>query len=304
MHGLHPEAPWGIAEWNASEAEIRYGNGADATTKFMIGSVTKTVTGRLLAEAALDGGLEFDEPLPGPAYHGQRVTPGHLASHLSGLPRLPGGFIPESDQPYADWSAERLERAFVEARLEWRPGSQYAYSNFGAAALGLEIARRRGVPYERLAIDLLKRMGCADPDFDLPAPGLGYQGERVNPWQMAAFAPAGGLTMTLPDLVIYGQSVQKETSEAARLIREWRPTKLPEPLSLESILRRLGWRKPLPVAGLGWHLGAGWMQHEGKVAGYGTFLALGPDGKGRAVVSASMQSEVSRATLQNSDFPM
>ena len=83
-------------------------------TMFEIGSVTKLFTGVALARLESQGVVTLDDtlpkhlpvdvPIPKPL---DRITLRHLATHTSGLPRLPDNFEPadESD-PYADYTAE------------------------------------------------------------------------------------------------------------------------------------------------------------------------------------------------------
>ncbi|RYG35559.1 class A beta-lactamase-related serine hydrolase [bacterium] len=293
MSALDASAPWALAEWGPEgRVESRYGGGADEATRFMIGSVTKTVTGRLLAEAALAGILPLDEALPGPRFLGTPITPASLASHLSGLPRLPPGMPPGSTQPYAPWDESRTLAVYRRIRLWRRPGTLYNYSNFGASVLGIEISQRQERSYEDLALDLLRRMGAATSGFDLPTPGLGNDGHPMDPWRMAAFTPAGGLTMTLPDLVAYGLATRSEDSEAARMVREWRPGR--------SGCLTLPAKASKPTAGLGWHfLKDGNAFHNGQVAGYKSMLLLTADGRGRAVLTASWRSNTEAASLSS-----
>ena len=68
-----------------------------ATTIFEIGSITKAFTGILLADMAARGDVRLDQPVvellpPGtsiPARNGKQITLEQLATHTSGLPRLP-----------------------------------------------------------------------------------------------------------------------------------------------------------------------------------------------------------------------
>ena len=75
------------------------GKGAapDADTIFEIGSITKGVTGILLADAIEQGRLRVDQPIDElwptdgrpPSFEGTSITLRDLATHRSGLPRVP-----------------------------------------------------------------------------------------------------------------------------------------------------------------------------------------------------------------------
>jgi serine-type D-Ala-D-Ala carboxypeptidase/endopeptidase len=92
----------------------------DGATIFEIGSVTKVVTGLLLADLAEHGIVGLDDPLAGylpaaaraPTFGGQQITLGDLASHAGGLRRDPKGtlrrWLRDRRNPYAELSVEEL----------------------------------------------------------------------------------------------------------------------------------------------------------------------------------------------------
>ena len=143
--------------------------GASPRTIFEIGSVTKVFTALLLADMAERGEVHLSDPaasyLPGQAPLGSAplgsapldsgqpgsghpglVTLADLATHTSGLPRLPrdlflSALLHPAD-PYARYPVARLVRAARRAMRAGSPGSPYAYSNFGFGLLGyLQIGR-------------------------------------------------------------------------------------------------------------------------------------------------------------------
>lgn len=86
---------------------------------FEIGSITKVFTATLSAEMHVAGDVRLDDavnrylPPHGRlrAPHGDHVTLRHMATHTSGLPRLPVNLSWKqlaSDNPYAEYSAEDL----------------------------------------------------------------------------------------------------------------------------------------------------------------------------------------------------
>ena len=83
----------------------------DGDTVFEIGSMTKVFTSLLLADAVGRGEVSLDDPvskfLPAtvrmPERGGRRITLVDLATHTSGLPRLPSNMKPaDPENPYAD----------------------------------------------------------------------------------------------------------------------------------------------------------------------------------------------------------
>ena len=132
---------------------------ADGDTIYEIGSITKVFTALLLADAVERHESALDTPvaryLPRdvtvPRRAGRLITLADLATHRSGLPRMPSNFAP-SDQlnPYPDYSVERLYQFISSYQLERDVDSEFDYSNLGAGLLGHALARRAGTSYETL----------------------------------------------------------------------------------------------------------------------------------------------------------
>ncbi len=134
----------------------------DGDTLFEIGSVTKTFTALLLEDMVERGEVKFDDPvakyLPAsvhvPTRKGKEITLLHLATHTSGLPLLPDNLNPRrADNPYADYTVEKLT-AFLEGyKLKDYPGAKYQYSELGMELLGHALALKAGTNYESLVVD-------------------------------------------------------------------------------------------------------------------------------------------------------
>jgi D-alanyl-D-alanine-carboxypeptidase/D-alanyl-D-alanine-endopeptidase len=170
---------------------------------FEAGSVTKAVTGLLLALAIEAGEVSssdrLDRFLPGTGPAG-RATLAELATHTSGLPRLPAATLLRAlahpSDPYRGVSLPRLIRDTRRVR-PGRPGTA-AYSNLGVALLGHALGAAATMPYWDLArIRVLAPLGMTSsgdlPDSALAAP--------LGAWDLGAFAPAGGLRATVDDLL-------------------------------------------------------------------------------------------------------
>lgn len=188
--------------------------------RYALGSLSKTYTVLLLAELAGSGALALDDPvaahlprLPLTHPYARRITLRHLATHTSGLPRVPrdlmaAALLRPSANGYAGYGTERLLHAFARAAPRHAPGSRWRYSNFGMALLGAALAHTAGTGYGTLLAgrvlgplrlhDSGTAPGCGDaighrPDGRTPLP----------PPETAAFAPAGAVRATPADLLGY-----------------------------------------------------------------------------------------------------
>jgi serine-type D-Ala-D-Ala carboxypeptidase/endopeptidase len=176
---------------------------AAATSAFEAGSVTKAMTGLLLALAInageVSGSDRLDRFLPGTGRAGS-ATLAELATHTSGLPRLPTVMLLRAlAHPHDPYQNASVRRMIGDTRLvrRGRPG-QDAYSNLGVALLGQALAAAADVSYWELArtrVLIPLSMTCSG---DLPASAL------IDPdsaWNLGAYAPAGGLRATVTDLL-------------------------------------------------------------------------------------------------------
>ncbi|MCB2224549.1 MAG: beta-lactamase family protein [Actinobacteria bacterium] len=183
-----------------------------------IGSITKVFTGVLLAEMAGRGEVALDDPvgrhapagaaarLPGEAH---QPTLRHLATHTSGLPRLPLRMVRaagRSDDPYAGLSADDVWAHLGPAtRLPRRP--RHSYSNYGVGLLGHLLERAAGMPYpdllaERVLDPLgLTATGCDDCRGGGPVVGGFRRRRETPPWTFGALEAAGALRSTPADML-------------------------------------------------------------------------------------------------------
>lgn len=197
------------------------GFGADGATPFEIGSVTKPLTGMLLADLTRTGRVRLDQPVgelvPGTPLAGARATLRELAQHRSGLPRLESGIGPPARQVLADltgsdpYDGDAADVFAVAARAGAPGGAGPAYSNLGASVLGDALAARQRTDYPTLLRDRIVRpLGLTgtevvtDPS-ELPAGRAegtdGDSGRHLDPWIAPGWAPAGtGVWSTANDL--------------------------------------------------------------------------------------------------------
>ncbi len=182
--------------------EIRHGHAVDRYVQ--IGSLSKALTGTVLARLSAAGTVDTDAPLEEflPVPPGTGITLRHLAQHTSGLPRVPPGL--RRRDPYADFDAAALDVLLRDlgSLTVAEPGAVEEYSNLGYAVLGAALVAATDLSYE----DLLDRhvLGPLDitevsaaPPQDRRLLSRGLFGRPRRPWTMTgAILPAGGLWAT------------------------------------------------------------------------------------------------------------
>ena len=252
--------------------------GARSDTVYEIGSVTKTMTSLLFADAVESGELRADTTLGSLLdVHGQvaGVTLEELASHRSGLPRLSRrrrdqvkilSAVLRHRNPYTADVGTLLAQADT-AKIVGR--GSFSYSNLGAALLGQALAAHAGTGYpELLGRRLFDRLGMTQSSAplsadDLPpdAPtGWSAAGKHQQAWTINAYAPAGGVRSTPEDMARYTRAL------------------------LDGSAPGLGALEPRWDAGDGHRVGYAWFTdlvgstditwHNGATGGFSSILAL------------------------------
>lgn len=272
---------------------------------FETGSITKTFTALLLADAVvgkrltLDGAVE--DVLGGMKLRdaaGEPLRWVDLATHRSGLPRLPGNLVPKKpDDPYATYRDADL-MAFL---ADWKPAvprnTRHEYSNLGYALLGQALARAARTSYaELLSARVLRPLGLTDAWLALPAAQAGrladgHDGDKrpASHWHFDAVAPAGALLMSGATLGRYAQAAlgtfDHPLREAFALcLREHAPGATPMNPS------GLAWlRAPLN--------GRVVMNHDGGTFGFASSLWLDPSRQRAAALLSNAQVDVSDLAL-------
>jgi serine-type D-Ala-D-Ala carboxypeptidase/endopeptidase len=265
----------------------------DGDTVFEIGSVTKVFTALLLADMVARGEVALDDPvskyLPQevrmPRRGSRDITLQDLATHTSGLPRLPSPFTPKNPaNPYADYSVEDLYRFLSSHELRRDIGSQYEYSNLGGGLLGHVLARRAGMDYESLVrARITGPLGMNDTRIALTPEmrarlACGHN-DRLAPvanWDLPTLAGAGALRSTVNDLLKF---------LAVPLGDPNRP--LAKAMSAMLAVRRPTGAPTLEIA-LGWHVakrgGREIVWHNGGTGGYRSIVAFDPVARAGVVV--------------------
>ena len=143
---------------------------------FNLASVGKVFTSTLLAQAVKQGEVALDDPVAKYVTELQqggdirRVTLGQLASHSSGLHRVPQQYEPSHRGPYSLPDFIRYLNAW-KADDGHQPGKQDIYSNTGFVLLQLGLQRRFDMPYAKLLQQrLLAPLGMTSTAMPVPRP--------------------------------------------------------------------------------------------------------------------------------------
>lgn len=278
------DRPWGlgVVGLHGGETTIQIAPGADPFTEhslFEIGSLTKTMTGLLLADASLAGECSLTTTV-GEILGADRAGPTaattlvELATHTSGLPRLPVDLAPGNPaDPYAELDADALIEGLT--RLPTLKPGPVGYSNLGYLLLGQLLESITGTSYEELLqARVLQPLGMhattTNPAQGDRLPGYGA-GQPTSWW--TGLPGAGRVASTLPDLARYLHFSLDGTGS---------PDRLRSALELATRVHTEG----PPAIGLGWHHLGGGRWHNGGTGGFHTMTVVHrPSGAGAFLVA-------------------
>ena len=293
----------GLVEPDGGRRVLSFGEAGEgarplaASSAFEIGSITKTFTGTVLADMVRRGWVKLDDPvgkyMPAgvrvPSLNGRQITLLDLATHTSGLPRLPTGYLPpDPSNPYAHFAAEHLYAFLNRHELAREPGAKFEYSNLGMGLLGHALARAAGADsFQTLVADrVLRPLGMSMTAYGRTAAlapwmtrGHNQQGAVASYFDVAVLAGAGGLNSNVTDLMTYlDANIGEPKSQLEHAMRDAQR-----------------FYRPGPAPGA--QLGLGWMTrtrgrltlvgHNGGTAGYSTYVAFDPNTRAGVVVLAN-----------------
>lgn len=294
----------GIIDLNGTEyysyglTALSNGQQINENTIFEIGSVTKVFTAYLLTDMVEQGQLSLDDPIAKflppdinvPTYKGKTINLVHLATHTSGLPRLPwniGTF--DLNNPYENYNPQKMYKFLSDYNLEHGPGEKYEYSNYGMGLLGHLLCLRSGLKFEELIEKrITEKLGMVDTSINIKLDkkgrlAKGYSGTtEANNWEFTSLSGAGALRSTSQDMLKF---------LAANII---------DKTSIYHILERT--QKPYCNVGENLQIGLGWQiahikdyhifWHSGCTGGYFCFIGFEKNRKIGIVVLTNSQQTI------------
>jgi CubicO group peptidase (beta-lactamase class C family) len=171
-------SPSGLA-WTKSYglANIEEKVPASRDTVYRIGTITKQFTALMLLQLAERGKVHVSDPveryfpevnqIPGKYPNAAPTTLLQLAMNTSGICRDIDDPQSYSQAPLADFE-KSLIAALPHAKYTAEPGTQFVYSSFGYAILGMALSRAAGQPYaEYVKQNIFESLGMHHSSFEL-----------------------------------------------------------------------------------------------------------------------------------------
>lgn len=274
----------------------------DERTLYEIGSITKVFTSILLADRVHRAVMSLDDSIsqwiPGgfPKPHStlSAIQLKHLATHESGLPRMPSNFDPaDADNPFRDYEQKQLYDFLHKHLLMHKPGEHWEYSNLAFGLLGDVLASHHETSYESLLAErITKPLEMSDTVLTLNsdqqsrlAHGSNEGSQPVQNWDFASLAGAGAIRSTVEDMLKFAAvCLSRPDNDLGRAIEltwnEQRKAKKPGE----------------HAGGLGWLIARDGQTrfHNGQTGGYHSALFVGPDlNQAVVVLSNTATAEVS-----------
>lgn len=280
------------AHLQLDQVSINYAADHNDETLYEIGSVTKTFVAYLLADAVQRGVVDLTTELnsifpDAPA----GITLVELATHTSGLPRLPEDLFAGANQhdPYRHYDLAMLTAALSRQAVG---AKQHSYSNYAYGVLGEALAKVQSTslaelvqerifkPFEMQSSYVALAEHEVAPELATPYSSLGQQ---VGPWRFAAIAGAGAVVSSLPDMINYVQGMQRKLNTDAEL----RELLLSPRVDFAACCEQgLGWMLEETPAGktLVWH--------NGRTAGFASYVGFYADGSEAVIVLSNQAMDV------------
>ena len=267
-------------------------------TLYELGSITKTFTSTILANAVLENRVSLNDDIrkylpeayPNLEYNGKAITLQDLSNHTSRIPSLPDDYFthPKFDplKPWNDYTITMFWQSLHRVVIDTLPGCKSQYSNVAVMLLGHILEN-----VYRLSFDKLIKQYVTEP-FGMKhtsaifneknkkklASKYSSNGNPVSYWVQPASTPAGtGMLTNLEDMLNYLNHQIEENNPAVKLTHQ--PT--------------------FKNSGLGWGVrNSGTKnrvhEHNGGTTGFTTNIMVFPEIKSGFVILANSDTELAK----------
>jgi serine-type D-Ala-D-Ala carboxypeptidase/endopeptidase len=269
----------------------------DNRTVYEIGSITKTFTATLLAEAIQSSKVKLDTPVAAllsgftvPERNGKQITLASLATQSSGLPYMPDNLAAaDPGNPFAGFDEAKLKAFLAGYKLKRDPDEVYEYSNLGFGLLGFALSQPKSygaAVQAKIFRPLGMTMSAVGLDGAMKAhlaTGHNRRNQEVQNWKFDVLAGCGAIDSTAEDMLRYlkaNMSADNTTLSAAfRLAQQPRR-------DMDKVNR----------IGLAWMTREAQPQdvvwHNGTTFGYASFIGFTADRKRGIVILTNVAESV------------
>ncbi|EPR66766.1 serine hydrolase domain-containing protein [Cyclobacterium qasimii] len=258
---------------------------------FEIGSITKVFTSTLLAKYVVDKKVNLEDQIDDYLNYSLKgdvkITLKQLATHTSGLPRVPASLEALSlENPYKDFGEKELKNYLTqELIMKHKPGEVSDYSNLGVGLLGYVLSNKAQMTYEEmLQKEIFSKYGMNASTTirskveDKLVKGLNDKGEEVSNWDMSVLMGAGGVLSTANDLSKFAlaqfDSVNQELALSRTAFFEVN----------ENYSMALGWSVFQMESGDVWN------RHNGGTGGYTSSMIIDVKAKNGVVILSNISA--------------
>jgi len=280
---------------------------------YEIGSITKTFTGLLLSQMAVQGKVKLDEPVrellpPGTVAkpEGPEITLLDLATRCSGLPPMPDNInLANMDNPYADYHTADLLAFIGKHSVANTSRASSPFGSLGFGLLGVALANRAGSSFAIiLKKEIADPLGLKDTTMNLTAEqqlrliaGHDQFHQPAKAWDTDALAGAIGIRSTAGDMLTY--------LEASLHPEGLKPVDgSPGAATLSAALRQA--LQPQSEVSPGMRIALGWLYqeetgnywHNGATAAYSSYAFFNPKGDYAAVVLLNVSPGVNGSFVE------
>lgn len=213
-------------------------------TIYEIGSISKTFTGTLLAQAVIDKRVKIDDDIrlyldgnySNLEYQGQPIKLSHLVSHISGLPNLLPDIPNLFDKTNPDslpfvitkiqnnYNKQKFFKDLHKVKLDTIPGYNFGYSNAGAQLLKYILERVYKKSYAELLNTYIlqpskmKTTTSIFKNIDKKNLAKSYNNKgKLMPYNPPMLVAAGGIYSTTSDMLKYLEYHLNEENEIVAL---------------------------------------------------------------------------------------
>lgn len=222
-------------EMTAHYGELEKGknNTPDNETIYEIGSLSKTLTGMLIAKAVCEKKVDLDDDVqnylvdnyPNLHFKGQPIRIKDLLSHTSGIPNmlpLEANTILQNfaahDTPekintlYLNYGKKKFLNDLHQVKIDTLSGHKYAYSSAGTQLLASVVEKVYSRDFEMLLTDYLdentemKNTKINLTGQELKRLALGYHSDNplpTSPMPLLPWGASGNVKSTVPDMLEY-----------------------------------------------------------------------------------------------------